>query len=66
MVFQLRLLILKENLHKANLFLVGPKVPVTFNVVIACHSQWQLWRQIASLQRKIMRQIRSSKANPVV
>jgi hypothetical protein len=40
MVFQLRLLILKEKLHKANLFLEDPqKVAATFDVVITCQCQ---------------------------
>ena len=50
MVAPIKVIILKETLHKANLFLEGPKeVAVTFDVVIACQSQQQLWGQIASL-----------------
>ena len=59
MVAPIKVIILKETLHKANLFLEGSKeVAVTFDVVIACQSQQQLWRQIASIYRKIPRQIR--------
>ena len=57
MVAPIKVIILKETLHKANLFLEDPKeVAVTFDV--ACQSQQQLWRQIAAIHRKIMRQIR--------
>ena len=59
MVAPIKVIILKETLHKANLFLEGPKeVDLTFDVVVACQSQQQLWRQIASIHRKILRQIR--------
>ena len=59
MVAPIKVIILKETLHKANLFLECPKkVAVTFDVVIACQSQQQLWGQIASVHRKILRQIR--------
>ena len=44
MVAPIKVIILKETLHKANLFLEGPKeVDLTFDVVVACQSQQQLY-----------------------
>ena len=44
MVAPIKVIILKETLHNTNLFLEGPKeVALTFDIVIACQRQQQLW-----------------------
>ena len=62
MVAPIKVIILKETLQNTNLFLEGPKeVALTFDIVIACQRQQQLWGQIVSLYAKILRQIRMNR-----